>query len=153
MKYRKLRIAWSAVWGIVCLLLVALWVRSYRAYDIVTHVKPGFVINTVGSNGGTLYVAHTTLPSNLRFAGPGWQFRSAGPPLGWRYGSAVVGEVPSMFEFKNGLIRLPYFLLIALSAAAVAVSWLPWQFSLRTLLIATTLVAVGLGWIVYELRN
>jgi hypothetical protein len=29
MKYRKLRIAWSVGWGVLCLLLVALWVRSY----------------------------------------------------------------------------------------------------------------------------
>src|SRR3954451_8568493 len=29
MRYRKLRIAWSVVWGIACLLLIVLWVRSY----------------------------------------------------------------------------------------------------------------------------
>ena len=31
MKYRKLRIAFSAVCGIVCLLLIALWVRNNDA--------------------------------------------------------------------------------------------------------------------------
>jgi hypothetical protein len=34
MKYRKLRIAWSVFWGIVAVLLVALWVRSYYRDDI-----------------------------------------------------------------------------------------------------------------------
>ena len=29
MKHRKLRIAWSVAWGIVAVLLIALWVRSY----------------------------------------------------------------------------------------------------------------------------
>jgi hypothetical protein len=29
-KYRKLRIAWSVGWGIVAVLLVVLWARSYR---------------------------------------------------------------------------------------------------------------------------
>jgi hypothetical protein len=29
MKYRKLRIAWSGVYGVLCLLLIGLWVRSY----------------------------------------------------------------------------------------------------------------------------
>src|SRR6476619_8397745 len=29
MRYRKLRIAWSVVWGVVALPLVVLWVRSY----------------------------------------------------------------------------------------------------------------------------
>ena len=29
MRYRKLRIAWSVGWGIACVLLIVLWVRSY----------------------------------------------------------------------------------------------------------------------------
>ena len=29
MRFRKLRIAWSVVWGIACVLLIVLWVRSY----------------------------------------------------------------------------------------------------------------------------
>jgi len=44
MKYRKLRIAWSVAWGVVCLLLVALWVRSYSRWDIAVvtvHVDHG----------------------------------------------------------------------------------------------------------------
>ncbi len=32
-KYRKLRIAFSATCGIICLLLIALWVRSYYRVD------------------------------------------------------------------------------------------------------------------------
>jgi hypothetical protein len=35
MKYRKLRIAWSVTWGIACLLLVILWVRSFAYYEAV----------------------------------------------------------------------------------------------------------------------
>ena len=33
MRFRKLRIAWSASCGILCLLLMVLWVRSYRWAD------------------------------------------------------------------------------------------------------------------------
>jgi hypothetical protein len=36
MKFRKLRIAWSVVWGLLALLLIGLWVRSYcrpEAFD------------------------------------------------------------------------------------------------------------------------
>jgi hypothetical protein len=29
MRFRKLRIAWSVGWGIACVLLIVLWVRSY----------------------------------------------------------------------------------------------------------------------------
>jgi hypothetical protein len=145
MKYRKLPIAWSVVWGVACLLLVVLWVRSYRVYDFVTHVKPGYIINTVRSNGGTLSFAHFTMPRSPLFA----RVR-----LGWSYGTGDASEAPSIFGLQERIIILPYFLLVALSAAAVGVSWLPRlprQFSLRTLLIAMTLVAFGLGWIVYAL--
>jgi hypothetical protein len=42
---------------------------------------------------------------------------------------------------------MPYWFLILLTATATAAPWIHWskQFSLRTLLIATTLLAVGLG--------
>src|SRR5688572_29967946 len=33
MKYRKLRIAWSVAWGLLCLMLCVLWVRSYTVRD------------------------------------------------------------------------------------------------------------------------
>src|SRR4051794_2870734 len=29
MRFRKLRIAWSMFWGLACVLLIVLWVRSY----------------------------------------------------------------------------------------------------------------------------
>ena len=43
-------------------------------------------------------------------------------------------------------------LLAAAVAPFAALPWLPWRFSLRTLLIATTLVAVALAAIVYASR-
>src|SRR4051812_34028569 len=38
MRFRKLRIAWSAFWGLACVLLIVLWVRSYRWIDKVYRV-------------------------------------------------------------------------------------------------------------------
>src|SRR3954465_12938116 len=35
MRFRKLRIAWSVFWGVVCVLLIVLWVRSYSTRDEV----------------------------------------------------------------------------------------------------------------------
>ena len=32
MRFRKLRIAWSVICSIACVLLIALWVRSYWRY-------------------------------------------------------------------------------------------------------------------------
>jgi hypothetical protein len=40
MKYRNLRIAWSVAWGVVCLLLVVLWVRSYWWADAINQLTP-----------------------------------------------------------------------------------------------------------------
>ena len=50
------------------------------------------------------------------------------------------------------VIRVPYWFLLVGSSLMAAVPWLPWRFTLRTLLIATTLVAVVLGLIVYATR-
>src|SRR5690349_19644101 len=38
MKYCKLRIAWSMVWGIAAVLLIMLWIRSYFICDTI-HLK------------------------------------------------------------------------------------------------------------------
>src|SRR4051794_6882666 len=46
MKFRKLRIAWSVFWGLACVLLIVLWVRSYQATDVFP-VRP-FCLSTYG---------------------------------------------------------------------------------------------------------
>ena len=43
MRFRKLRIAWSVVWGIACVLLIVLWVRSYWQVDILWHNLYGYM--------------------------------------------------------------------------------------------------------------
>ena len=49
-------------------------------------------------------------------------------------------------------ISVPYSFLILLTSMVAVSPWFLWRFSLRTLLIVTTLVAVGLGAIVYAVR-
>src|SRR5689334_19264816 len=34
LRFRKLRIAWSVFWGLACVLLIVLWVRSYWCSDV-----------------------------------------------------------------------------------------------------------------------
>jgi hypothetical protein len=45
------------------------------------------------------------------------------------------------------MATMPYWFLVAITAMPGVLFWLPWsrRFSLRTLLIATTLVAIALG--------
>src|SRR5688572_14017793 len=56
MKYRKLQIAFSAVCGVLCLLLVVLWVRSYWYQDVAFSVSGGYR-SQVMSLSGRLYFA------------------------------------------------------------------------------------------------
>jgi hypothetical protein len=46
----------------------------------------------------------------------------------------------------------PHWIVVIVSGAVAIMPWLRWRFSLRTLLIATTVVAVVLGLIVYVSR-
>ena len=39
MKHRKLRIAWSVVWSLACVLLIVLWVRSYHIWDAFSSLR------------------------------------------------------------------------------------------------------------------
>ena len=51
MRFRKVRIVWSVAWGIACVLLVVLWVRSYWWTDSIEYVE-SFVSTTVESSIG-----------------------------------------------------------------------------------------------------
>src|SRR5262245_11014795 len=44
---RSLRIAWSAWWGIVCVLLAVLWVRSYWRYNSLFVPRPHLEIQSI----------------------------------------------------------------------------------------------------------
>ena len=45
MKYRNLRITWSIAWGIACVLLAILWVRSYSSMQI-WNISAGHAVST-----------------------------------------------------------------------------------------------------------
>jgi hypothetical protein len=66
------------------------------------------------------------------------------PPV-WGFGSSRAGKNIRMFF-------LPYWFPFLLGATLAAAPWIKWRFSLRTLLIATTLVAFLLGLICYAAR-
>ena len=129
MKNRKLRIAWSVAWGVACLLLIALWVRSYSWLDACA----GFS-HSVAAYHGSLYID------------TGWA--GHGPVIVRNLGPV---DIISDYEAAptRGDTTIPIWLFLILGLASGIAPWLPWHFSLRTLLIATTLVAILLGLIVY----
>jgi hypothetical protein len=170
MRFRKLRIAWSVAWAIACVLLIVLWVRSYLLFDqfirrrattdyvAFTSFQGRFVIGM--SNDPELQWVFKQRWSRRAFRTSDWDAALSGPVaffpattnpqvsklIHWpRYDSRPFLGPGNYTEFV-----LPYW-LISLSVGAIAtLPWLRWpqRFSLRTLLIATTLVAVVLGLIV-----
>jgi hypothetical protein len=88
-----------------------------------------------------------------------WEYASL-PAEPWldgmkKHNHSYPSRVWGKFQFDRDAWFIPYWFLVLVSATLTAISWLPWwskRFSLRTLLIATTLVAVVLGAIVYAVR-
>ena len=145
---RYLRITWTAICVTACLLLIALWVRSYRWGDKLEFPIPathGLVINS--ANGRVLAaIIGTDSPVTVkgvifsRYQRPDYQLGNSDTPF----------ELLS--EYSEYGVIVPHWFLISLCAVAATLPWLPYRFSLRSLLTATTLVAVVLGAIVYVTR-
>jgi hypothetical protein len=147
MRFRRLRIAWSLAWGAIALFLCLLWIRSYWRNDIVSFYYDSNCVDIDSQRGKLFPLVQVFGPNDER-----WQLFSRAYD-----GSFSCFRHPS-FYWANDLPNyffacIPYWFLTLLPATITAVPWLPSRFSLRTLLIATTLVAVGLGLIVYIARG
>jgi hypothetical protein len=158
--FRGLRIAWSVGFGILCLTLICLWVRSYWwAGGIGCQIQ---LQQRLDINWG---------PDGLNF-----HIWSTPPALGdklirHRWSKRVDAEWISNYQYNDLplprtigfrwrrvvnvlLVTIPFWFPLLVFATFAALPWLPWstRFSLRTLLIVTTLVAVGLGLGVWATR-
>ena len=144
MRFRKLRIAWSVVWGLAAVLLIALWVRSYQTCDRTSMTSHLFGVSTEGA----FIVAWTDDLRYQRFFMTlmNYPSRTSIEPQ--------KGFLGFLSDWHSDLwyVQTPYWFLVALGVILAAAPWLPRRFTLRTLLIATTLVAVLLGLIVYAVR-
>jgi hypothetical protein len=163
MRFRKLRIAFSAFCGLACVLLIALWVLSYwwsgwasgpisRTKVLGLSSSQGRIrarlLDRVWPNEAGWHFSHYSrakfekeADEELRRRGPFVStFKAPPPPI---FGTTIDGA----FSVGHGLTVLFFATL-----GVVAAPCIKWHFSLRTLLIATTLVAVGLGLAVYAAR-
>jgi hypothetical protein len=135
MKYRKLRIAWSVVCGVLCLLLIALWARSHR--------RLGEQLSYVSSTGRGWYIASSPGAATLTTA-----LHNPAEPGEWRMYSAWE---PGFLGFKtftyrsSTSIKVPLWFVCTGMFACAVIPWLRWRFSLRTLLIGMTVAAATLG--------
>jgi hypothetical protein len=148
---RLLRISISAASFLVCAAFVVLWCRSYSWMDDLEYYVIGDTSIRILSTEGQFVIGVQELPRHL--ANTGWlssrdaKFRSNAPSfLGFRF----------RFNQRTKAIRLiaPIWFPVLASGVIAAVSGIrrPCQFSVRTLLVATTLVAVLLGAVVYAVR-
>jgi hypothetical protein len=171
MRFRKLRIAWSVGWGLVAVLLCVFWVRSCWHKDTV-------FANLFGRNfqanselgrlslatmdrpiGKEMWYAQsesigdaTTTPAtdsrSPRRLGASSPTKKHAPIRSF---STTIVNTPSLNVYGVGM---PYWAWLLLPAIAAGIPWMGHlrRFSLRTLLIATTLVALVLGLIVWAVR-
>jgi hypothetical protein len=141
-----------------CVLLVALWVRSYERREYVAiRVSNTVALSAISLQGRIVFVGDVQpvdrRPGLIAWMTEseqvtGWNLPWLGEPIrratwGMRIQRLTLGIAGIAVQIAHGL------LLLVLGTIAVA-PWLSWRsrFSLRTLLIGTTLVAIGLGIVV-----
>jgi hypothetical protein len=145
MRFRKLRIVWSVFCGIACVLLIVLWVRSYWWVDIVNaRLADTRSLQAISCYGKfAVIVAHYS----------GYWHYECSPSSGyaWRIAECRKFSFIRLVPRTSGRqeLAVSYHLCLLSTAILSGVSWLRWRYGLRTLLIATTLVAVVLGIIVW----
>jgi hypothetical protein len=147
-----LRIAVTALSLTACVLLIALWVRSYRWEDYLS-------VNLPGSR---VFIFHSWI------GGTAWRWERDEMPKLWNKERMLIAPIlqdlggvpPDWTEGFVGVLQggrgvvVPYFALVTVFAFVAAAPWIDWSqsFSLRTLLIATTLIAVGLGVVIWAAK-
>jgi hypothetical protein len=130
-------------WGIVAVLLIALWMRSYWWMDYVLWDGEQSSAK-LKVQMGDIVVSHDVLQNDNPFGGGDNSLVMIHDPILSDKGFTHTG-----FAHSEGSLSVPIWFLTTSTGALVFAPWLLVRFSLRTLLIAMTLVAVGLGLIVW----
>jgi hypothetical protein len=140
MKFRKLRIAWSVTWGIVAVLLCFLWLRSFKSMDRLGGPISSTRIILIASING-----HVLVNWPFHDWGYVWNMRSTSlnSKDAWPY------FVDCDFRQLPDGFAMPQWFPVLVTLFLTASPWTLSRFSLRTLLVATTLLAVVLGLIVW----
>jgi hypothetical protein len=145
-----LRIAWSVWWGILCVLLIALWVSSYLAEVRLSG-------RYTASRGFRVYSSRGCIvcyAPNMPFQPSSYPWHLALDSQHWlRESDARIASVPKLhYHSQEMWATFPHWFLLGLCGALAITPWVIQRFSLRTLLIATTLITVVLGLVVIMRR-
>jgi hypothetical protein len=145
---RYLRIAFSATCLIACVLLIVLWIKSNWCADCVVHIKSGIQTTIAAANGVVVIRRVNLRGAPIVIPDLNWTHTASYPPSDYRRPGFI--RRPG-FDLQ---IQSPVWVPVLLMAAFTIAPWIKWskRFSLRTLLIATTLVALVLGLAVWASR-
>ena len=130
-------------WGVICVLLIVVWVRSYWWYDIRGYYSTFGSLSLESQHGKVeVYSAIGRALGGGFAGGTVYDKDSKNGPRLERWGFSH-----SLLQPFDCYIAMPHWLPALLLAISAAAPWIRWkrQYSLRTLLIAMTLVAVVLG--------
>jgi hypothetical protein len=155
---KYLRIGVTALCLAACVLLMVLWMRSYGRREYVAARLSNTVAISVASMQGRIIFVGDVQPVDRR---PGlvaltaesehlteWNLRWLGEPI--QRAKWGVGFQRLSLGVAGTSVQMPHWLLLLLFGIIAGATWAkrPYRFSLRALLIATMLVAVGLGLVV-----
>jgi hypothetical protein len=140
MRFRKLRIAWSVVWGVVGLVSLILCLRSYWRMDQLQLPIPGNRGALLSSRVGQFrFAADENIPRTFNHLSQKVKERSVQPVPVSRFGFAY-----SRATLANRVdITVPAWIVPLTCLSLTPVTWLRFKrFSLRTLLIAVLLALI-----------
>jgi hypothetical protein len=141
---RALRITWTVFWGVVAVLLVALWVRSYWRTDSIVH-ENGHDAITVATDPGAIIFETEWYPALE--VNSSWNRRSECLPT--KIPAAALPRLAFAWQrHTNWSSLLVPIWFPVLTAGLIGIApWVRWSicYSLRALLLFATLVAVVLG--------
>ena len=143
---RLLRIGWLVICSIPCLLLIALWVRSYSSSDLLGGRISKTPIEIISVEGRLKITRAEEAPAQF-------ERKSASFKADQSQAQVLSRHVQSFYNVwgigfvrsRNPAVLLPYWLLVVIAAVVgLAASRIRWsgQFSMRTMLITMTAVAI-----------
>ena len=141
---KYVRIAVTTLCLTACVLLISLWVRSYWRLDGLSMPITTTRKIEIWSGGARVELRMTEYGGRSGRSDP-WNVASLSRKevLDYVEAAGIKRETRYFGRTQFGYL-LPTWLFVLVAITLATAPWLPWQFSLRTLLIATTLVAVGL---------
>jgi hypothetical protein len=157
-KLRAVRIAAALGFVLMCCASTILWIRSYRSFDQILGGCAGYCFGAYSLRGELHVVAfdpnaELSDPEDLMEVTPSftWYIRPAGEWRGRIFdetdGAGALSDLGFGWRFGwTGFhLTFPHWSLATGFAALAAIFTRRWQFSLFTLLVAMTLIAVMLG--------